>query len=85
MSSPNFLEGCVPAGQFASRLKKTYRTLHRWMSEPDGLPYLQLGRDRYIHIETAREWLFRRMRRPNQTRPPRPVRRKAETLSATSP
>ena len=74
MSSPDFLEGCVPAGKFATSLKKTYRTIHRWMSEPDGLPYLKLGRDRYIHIETARQWLFsRRTRRRN---PPRPARAK---------
>ena len=69
MSSSDFLEGCVPAGEFATSLKKTYRTIHRWMSEPDGLPYLKL------HIETARQWLFsRRTRRRN---PPRPSRAKA--------
>ena len=50
MSTPDFLEGCVPAGQFATSLGKTYRTIFRWMTEPDGLPYLQLGRDRYIHV-----------------------------------
>ena len=74
MSSPDFLEGCVPAGEFATSLKKTYRTIHRWMSEPDGLPYLKLGRDRYIHIETARQWLFgRRARRRNPPRPSRAI------------
>ena len=79
MSSPDFLEGCVPAGEFATSLKKTYRTIHRWMSEPDGLPYLKLGRDRYIHIETARQWLFRR--RTRRRNPPRPSRAKAPPIT----
>jgi len=89
MSSPDFLEGCVPAGEFATSLKKTYRTIHRWMSEPDGLPYLKLGRDRYIHIETARQWLFsRRTRRRNSPRPsrakapPTPITRRLATDEA---
>jgi len=77
MSSPDFLEGCVPAGEFATSLKKTYRTIHRWMSEPDGLPYLKLGRDRYIHIQTARQWLFSRRTRGETRRvrrePKRPL------------
>jgi hypothetical protein len=78
MSTPDFLEGCVPAGQFATSLGKTYRTIFRWMTEPDGLPYLQLGRDRYIHVESAREWLFsRRTRRRN---PPRTSRAKAPQI-----
>ncbi len=79
MATPDFLDGCVPARQFASSLGKTYRTLHNWMAAPDGLPYLQLGRDRYIHIETARQWLFsRRTRRRN---PPRPSRAKAPPIA----
>jgi hypothetical protein len=73
MPSPDFLEGCVPAGEFAGTVKRTYRTLHRWMSEPNGLPYLQLGRDRYIHIETARRWLFSRRGRST---PPHSSRRR---------
>ena len=82
MPSPDFLEGCIPAKQFASTVGKTYKTLYNWMSAPNGLPYLQLGRDRYIHIDTAREWLFdRRMRRRN---PPRPTRkRRLATEEAT--
>jgi hypothetical protein len=78
MATPDFLDGCVPARQFASSVGKTYRTLHNWMAAPDGLPYLQLGRDRYIHVESAREWLFsHRTRRRN---PPRASRAKAPQI-----
>ena len=54
------------------------------MSEPDGLPYLKLGRDRYIHIETARQWLFsRRSRRRNPPRRREP--RRPLSLAASQP
>jgi hypothetical protein len=88
MATPDFLDGCVPARQFASTVGKTYRTLHNWMAAPDGLPYLQLGRDRYIHVETAREWLFgRRTIRRNPLRASRakapPITRRPRRLSPT--
>jgi hypothetical protein len=44
------------------------RTVRRYMSEPDGLPYLIIGGKTKVHRPTAREWLMRRMKRPNPTR-----------------
>jgi hypothetical protein len=41
------------------------RTVKRWTQAPDGLPFAMLGRTQIIHIPTAREWLFGRMRQPN--------------------
>ena len=38
------------------------------LREPDGLPYALLGKTPIIHVPTAREWLFGRMRNPNRRR-----------------
>ena len=38
------------------------RTVKRWTKEPDGLPYAMLGNTTIIHVPTARDWLFGRMR-----------------------
>jgi hypothetical protein len=54
--------------KFARMVNKTRRTITRWKSQPDGLPYLRLGRETHIPIAEAREWLARRVRKPN---PPR--------------
>jgi len=35
---------------------------------PDGLPHTRIGNRILIHIPTAREWLFARMRHPNRRR-----------------
>jgi hypothetical protein len=49
-------------------VKRHPRTVKRWTKEPDGLPYSKMGKTIIIHVPTAREWLFSRMRRPNQRR-----------------
>jgi hypothetical protein len=41
------------------------RTLARYRTEPDGLPYLRFRGRVYIPIDEGREWLKRRVRRPN--------------------
>ena len=64
----DILQEFMPISEFAASLGKNPRTLRRWMSEPDGLPYTRLGRDRLIHIPTARDWLRTRMIHPNPTR-----------------
>ena len=46
----------------------TPRTIKRWRSEPDGLPFTKAGAKVLIHIPTAREWLMRRMQRRNPRR-----------------
>lgn len=45
------------------------KTVSRYRSEPDGLPYLEYGGRIYIGPRNeAREWLMRRVRRPNPRR-----------------
>ena len=74
MSVPALFADYVDLEPFAKECKRTVRTVYDWMEEPGGLPYTQIGNRRLIHIPTAREWLFKRMRRPN---PPRAARRQS--------
>jgi hypothetical protein len=73
VSNTNLLEDLVPADQVAEEVHHHVRTIIRWMDEPDGLPFVRLGRKRYVHIPTARQWILTRMRRPNPTRRRRPA------------
>jgi hypothetical protein len=36
--------------------------------EPNGLPFTRIGNRILIHVPTASEWIFGRMRRPNPQR-----------------
>jgi hypothetical protein len=69
--SDNVLADLVLLEKFARKIHKSWRTVHRWTTLPGGLPYVKVGRERYIHIPSARAWVLSRMRRPNADRKPR--------------
>jgi hypothetical protein len=69
MSDTNFLADYLDLEPFAEEVDRNPRTVRRWLNEPDGLPYTRIGNRILIHIPSAREWLFSRMRHPN----PRPI------------
>jgi hypothetical protein len=76
--SEGFFQDCLEHTQFAKKIVRRHpRTLIRWMNEPNGLPFIQLGNRKIIHIPTAREWLLKRLRQPNHLprKPSRPARR----------
>jgi hypothetical protein len=67
MSNPDttkLLQDFLDLDPFAEQVNRDPRTVRRWMSEPDGLPYTRIGNRILVHIPTAREWIFNRMRRP---------------------
>jgi hypothetical protein len=67
--SESFLQDCVTHEQFAKEQAHRHpRTILRWMRQPDGLPFTQLGNRKIIHLPTAHEWLLKRMQRPNAER-----------------
>lgn len=67
--STNFLgKDWTEVEPLAAEVKKHPRTINRWMSAPDGLPYVRLGNKRIIHRQTFHEWLLNRMKRPNPRR-----------------
>jgi hypothetical protein len=65
MSTPKILDDFMDLEPFAAEVERDPRTVRRWMNEAIGLPYTRLGNRLLIHVPTAREWLFSRMRRPN--------------------
>jgi hypothetical protein len=67
-NNTDFLAGYLDLEPFAATVNREPRTVRRWMSGPDGLPYTRIGNRVLIHIPTAREWLFSRMRHPNPRR-----------------
>ena len=51
---------------FAHEVDRHPRTVRRWLSAPNGLPFTRLGNRLLIHIPTARKWIFSRMRHPRR-------------------
>lgn len=62
--SANILDDYLDLAPFAKEINRHPRTVRRWMDEPNGLPFTRIGNRILIHIPTAREWIFGRMRRP---------------------
>jgi hypothetical protein len=58
------LEDYLDLEPFAEQVDRDPRTVRRWMDQPDGLPYTRIGNRILVHVPTAREWIFGRMRRP---------------------
>jgi tetratricopeptide (TPR) repeat protein len=65
---PEIFADFLPITQFAKQARRHTRTVLRWMDQRDGLPFVRLGNQRLIHVPTAREWLLKKMRRPNSDR-----------------
>jgi hypothetical protein len=68
VSDTNLLADFLDLEPFAAEVKRHPRSVRRWMNEPNGLPYTRVGNRILVHVPTAREWIFGRMRRPNQRR-----------------
>ena len=63
MSEPaDLLDDYIDIEPFAKEVRRSPRTVLRWMDESDGLPYSRIGNRRIIHVPTARDWIFGRMR-----------------------
>ena len=69
--------GGDPAAALAGYLTKTAlskefgvseRTIDRWRSQPDGLPYTSAGATVLFNIVSVRKWLDKRERHPNRRR-----------------
>ena len=58
-----------PLDEFAkNQVKRSKRTVRRWMRQPNGLAYMQLGKELFIPKEGARQYLRSREVRPNPRR-----------------
>ena len=68
MSNTDLLFDYLDLEPFAAEVDRDPRTVRRWMNEPNGLPFTRIGNRILVHIPTAREWIFGRMRKPNARR-----------------
>jgi hypothetical protein len=62
------LDGYCEQAAWAADARIAERTVARYRSQPDGLPFVEFGGKIYIPIEESREWLRSRIKRPNQRR-----------------
>jgi hypothetical protein len=62
------LQDLVDIEVLADQLDRKPITILRWMKGPDGLPFVQLGNRRLIHIPTAHAWLLSKMEQKNPRR-----------------
>jgi hypothetical protein len=65
---PSMIDGWQYEDDFAASNGLSKRQVARLRKTVDGLPYAFLGREIIIHVPTAREWLLKRLHRPNPTR-----------------
>jgi hypothetical protein len=65
VSNTDLLEGFLDLEPFAKEVDRNPRTIRRWLDSADGLPYTRIGNRILIHVPTAREWIFGKMRKPN--------------------
>ena len=78
----SFLTDYLDLEAFAADVDRDPSTVRYWLNQPNGLPYTRLGNRILIHVPTAREWLFARMRRPTRRSSTRPS--KTENAGATA-
>ena len=58
----------VPNKQLAKAINRCERTVVRWQDAVDGLPFIKIGKERYVHVPTWQEWIMLRMRQRNPSR-----------------
>lgn len=64
----DLLDGYLDLDAIAKQFKKHRRSVRRWTMEPDGLPFVKVGNQVFVHVETARAWMLTRMSCPNERR-----------------
>lgn len=67
--SLNLLDDLVTEAEFARALGKHRRTIARWRDQPDGLPFVQIGKTVHIRPSSFRSWIEQNERKPNPRRP----------------
>lgn len=62
------LDDFLPRADLAEQLGVSERTLARYENAPDGLPVTTIGGRKLYRIDSVREWIAARERRPNPRR-----------------
>ena len=64
----NLLDGLVLRKDLAAALGVCTRTIARYETRADGLPYLSIGGRRYYRVASVQAWISAQERRPNPRR-----------------
>lgn len=62
------LEGYVDKLALSEALDVVPRTIDRWRNQPDGIPYTTAGSRVLFRVQSVRDWLASREKRPNPRR-----------------
>lgn len=62
------LRGYLTKAALAKEFRVSERTLDRWRSAPNGLPFTTAGATVLFNVVSVRKWLDARERRPNRRR-----------------
>lgn len=62
------LEGYVTRLKLKEELGVCDRTMARYESQPNGLPFVPIGGQKFYRVDAVREWLAKRERSRNQRR-----------------
>src|SRR5215204_4240972 len=86
----NLLSDFADLEPFARQFNRHPRTVRRWMTEPDGLPFTRVGNRILVHLPSASAWILRRMRTstpPSASRrlPTKPARLLLSPGASSSP
>jgi hypothetical protein len=63
------LDDYVELEDFAAEVNRTPRTVDGWTKQANGLPFVQYGYLKLLHVPTTRDWLLGRLRQPNKRAP----------------
>jgi excisionase family DNA binding protein len=64
----DILEGYIDLDPLAEELGRHPRTIMRWTEQPNGLPFVRLGRRILFKRESVRDWISTHERKPNTLR-----------------
>jgi hypothetical protein len=64
----DILEGYIDLAPLAEELDRNPRTIMRWTEQPNGLPFVRLGRRIMFKRESVRNWISAREHKPNTRR-----------------
>jgi hypothetical protein len=68
MSDIGLLDEYRTRAELADELRCSWRTIWRYENQPDGLPSVLIAGRKFYRIESVRDWLNKRERRPNPRR-----------------
>lgn len=68
MRHMGLLDDYYTSDEMEAEIRRGKKTLRRYEREPDGLPYVRIGNQKFYRKDAAKAWIARRERKPNPRR-----------------